>query len=321
MQTLLRGFAVSASKAGFSDKVPDRETPRKPPFGHHTVYWRCNYCWICNQRGYLVETIGCIACSKFVCTPRYEMEALTRERMGRFLPWLSEISRHRRIKDLMSRAKNMRLLSRALAFAVVAAGAILPNALNAQVVPAIKGGGSQINVYGLYTLVKTDFNSTLDYPPQAPSPSNTFDANGWNQAFAGGADFRLGRFVFGQPAVGARYTWSTGTYGKQRTFVVGPELHYIYRRFRPYGDFLIGPGNITYRTGQTDNSIVYEFGGGVDYHKNHILNFRLVDFQYQLWDLGNHYYPPGFLPGQPGVYIDTKLKPYTLSFGVLIRVK
>jgi hypothetical protein len=250
------------------------------------------------------------------------MEALTRERMGRFLPWLSEISRHRRIKDLMSRAKNMRLLSRALAFAVVAAGAILPNALNAQVVPAIKGGGSQINVYGLYTLVKTDFNSTVDYPPKSPPPGCINDACGWNQGFAGGADFRLGRFVFGQPAVGVRYTWSAGSsFGKQRTFVVGPELHYIYKRFRPYGDFLIGPGNITYQTGQTDNSIVYEFGGGVDYHKNHILNFRLVDFQYQLWDLGNHYYPPGFSPGQPGYYIDTKLKPYTLSFGVLFRVR
>jgi hypothetical protein len=250
------------------------------------------------------------------------MEALTRERMGQFLPWLSEISRHRRIKDLMSRAKNMRLLSRALAFAVVAAGVTLPSALNAQVVPAIKGGGSQINVYGLYTLVKTDFNSALDYPPKNNVPACFEDACGWNQGFAGGADFRLGRFVFGQPAVGARYTYSTGSRtGSQRTFMVGPELHYIYRRFRPYGDFMVGPGNITYHTGQADNSIVYEFGGGVDYHKNHILNFRLFDFQYQLWDLGNHYYPPGFLPGQPGVYVDTKLKPYTLSFGVLFRVR
>ena len=133
---------------------------------------------------------------------------------------------------------------------------------------------------------------------------------------------RLGRFVFCQPAVGARFTYSTGTQvGKQRTLVFGPELHYIYRRFRPYGDFMIGPGNVTYGTGQTDNSIVYEFGGGVDYHKSRKLNFRIVDFQYQLWDLGNHYYPPGFLPGQPGVYIDTKLKPYTLSFGVVFRVK
>jgi hypothetical protein len=215
----------------------------------------------------------------------------------------------------------MRLLSRALALAVLVAGAILPNASDAQVVPAIKGGGSQINVYGLYVPVKTDFNSALDYPPANPPPPYFFDANGWNQGGSVGADFRLGRFVFGQPAVGARYTYSRGTTGSQRTAMFGPELHYIYRKFRPYGDFMIGPGNITYHSGQTDNSIVYEFGGGVDYHKNRTLNFRIIDFQYQLWDLGNHYYPPGLLPGQPGVYIDTKLKPYTLSFGVVIRVR
>jgi hypothetical protein len=251
---------------------------------------------------------------------RDEMETLTREQTVRF-PWLSEISRHRRYQHLISRAANMRLLSRTLALAVFVAGAMLPNAADAQVVPAIKGGGSQINVYGTYTLIKSDFNSTLDYPPKNPPPDNIFDANGWNQGFSAGADFRLGRFVFGQPAVGTRFTYSTGTYGKQRTFMFGPELHYIYKRFRPYGDFMIGPGNITYKSGQTDNSIVYELGGGVDYHKNRWLNFRMVDFQYQFWDLGNHYYPPGFLPGQPGVYIDTKLKPYTLSFGVLIRVR
>ena len=214
----------------------------------------------------------------------------------------------------------MRFLSRPLAFAVLIAGAVLPNASHAQVVPAIKGGGSQINAYGLYTLVKTDFNSTLDYPPKTPLPASTNDANGYNQGFAAGADFRLGRFVFGQPALGVRYTYSTGTFGKQKTFVVGPELHYIYKRFRPYGDFLMGIGDITYRTGQTDNSIVYEFGGGVDYHLNHRMNFRVVDVQYQLWDLGTHYYPPGFIPGQPGVYVDTKLKPFTLSAGILFRV-
>jgi hypothetical protein len=216
----------------------------------------------------------------------------------------------------------MRPLSRAaLAFAFLVAGAILPIASHAQVVPAIKGGGSQINVYGLYVPVKTDFNSTLDYPGGAAPPADLFDANGWNQGISGGADFRLGRFIFGQPALGARYTYSSGTYGKQKTFMVGPELHYIYGRFRPYGDFLIGPGNITYKSGQTDNSIVYEFGGGLDYHKSRRLNFRLIDFQYQLWDLGSHYYPPGFMPGAPGQTIDTKLKPYTLSFGVVIRVK
>ncbi len=215
----------------------------------------------------------------------------------------------------------MRLLSRALAFAVVVAGAILPNVSHAQVVPAIKGGGSQINVYGLYALVKADGNSTLDYPKSSPQPSNPFDANGWNQGISGGVDFRLGRFIFGQPALGTRFTYSKGTFANERTFMFGPELHYIYKKFRPYGDFMIGPGNLTYHSGQTDNSIVYEFGGGVDYHKNRTLNFRMVDFQYQLWDLGNHYYPPGFVPGAPGQFIDTTLKPYTLSFGIVLRVR
>ncbi len=234
---------------------------------------------------------------------------------------LLEVSRHRKYLDLISRAANMRLLSRALASAVLMCGALLPTASRAQVVPAIKGGGSQINVYGMYNIVKSDFNSTLDYPPGAQPPSNTNDANGWLQGGAAGADFRLGRFVFGQPTLGVRFTYATGTFGSQRTIMFGPELHYIYKKFRPYGDFLIGPGDIKYKSGQTDNSIVYEFGGGVDYHKSPKFNFRIIDFQYQLWDLGDHYYPPGFIPGQPGVYVDTKLKPYTLGAGILIRVK
>jgi hypothetical protein len=211
----------------------------------------------------------------------------------------------------------MRLLTRALAFAGLIAGTLVPTASQAQVVPAIKGGGAQINVYGLFTAVKTDFNATL-----SGQPANTNDANGYNLGGAAGADFRLGRFIFGQPSLGVRYTYSTGKFGTQSTFMAGPELHYIYKHWRPYGDFLIGAGDITYKQGQTDNSIVYEFGGGVDYHKRfHRLNFRVVDFQYQLWDLGNHYYPPGFFPGSQGTFIDTKLKPYTLSTGILIRVK
>jgi hypothetical protein len=222
---------------------------------------------------------------------------------------------------LRPRAENMRLLSRALAFAVLLAGATLPNPLSAQVVPAVKGGGSQINAYGLYTLVKTDFNSTLDYPPKDPPPSSYHDADGYNQGFSAGADFRLGRFVFGQPALGVRFTYSTGTFGSQRTILFGPEAHYIYHRFRPYGNFLIGPGDITYSSGQKDNSIVYDFGGGVDYRQTRRLSFRIVDFQYQLWNLGTHFYPPNFIPGQPGVYIDTKLKPFTLGAGIIYRIR
>jgi len=48
--------------------------PQAALFGQPYVWYRCNYCWICNQRGYLVETSGCSACSNYVCTLRDEME-------------------------------------------------------------------------------------------------------------------------------------------------------------------------------------------------------------------------------------------------------
>ena len=136
------------------------------------MYWRCNYCWICNQRGFLVETFGCGACSNYVCTLHNAGadESPSPGANRSLLPWLSRYLQPAKVSTLISRAANMRLHSRALAFAVLLAGAILPIALDAQVVPAIKGGGSQINVYGTYTLVKTDFNSTLDYPPSATLP-------------------------------------------------------------------------------------------------------------------------------------------------------
>lgn len=217
----------------------------------------------------------------------------------------------------------MRLLSRSLAFAVLMAGAILPNVSQSQVVPAIKGGGSQINVYGLYALVNPDGKSTLDYPPHGAPPSTSLAnlAGQWNQAGSVGADFRLGRFVFGQPALGARFTFSSGNFAKEDTYMFGPEVHYIFGRLRPYGDFLIGKGDITYNSGFKDDSIVYEPGGGLDLRMSPRFSIRLVDFQYQFWNLSTHNYPANFYPGVPAVAIDTTLKPYTLSFGVVFRVR
>ena len=169
---------------------------------------------------------------------------------------------------MISRAANMRLLSRALAFAVLVAGATLPNASNAQVVPAIKGGGSQINVYGTYTLVKTDFNSALDYPPKAPPPSSFNERMAGTRVFPPALISAWGGSCLVSRRSGARFTYSAGTTGNKEPSCSAPNFTTSTSRFRPYGDFLIGPGNITYSTGQTDNSIVYEFGGGVDYHKN-----------------------------------------------------
>ncbi len=215
----------------------------------------------------------------------------------------------------------MRLHSKVLAFAFVVAGALLPNVSQAQVVQALKGGGGQINVYGLYSLVNPDGKSTFDYP-QGTHFTNYGNATSWNQAIAMGADFRLGRFAFGQPAIGARLTYSYGPFANESTYMFGPEVHYMWRKLRPYGDFFIGKGNIDYKgTSFKDDSIVYEPGGGVDYHINRRWSIRLIDFQYQFWNLSTHFYPAGFVPGAPAQYVDTTLKPYTISFGVLFRVK
>ena len=217
----------------------------------------------------------------------------------------------------------MRLFSRSLACAVLLAGAILPNVSQSQVVPAIKGGGSQINIFGLYSLVNPDGTSTLDYPPGSTVPAYLKNwASQWNsEGGTVGADFRLGRFIFGQPALAFRATFSTGNFAKENTYLFGPELHYAFGRLRPYGNFLIGPGDITYENGFKDNSIVYDIGGGLDYHLTRRFSVRVVDFQYQFWNLGAHYYPAGFLPGEPAYTITTTLHPYSLGFGATFRIR
>jgi hypothetical protein len=215
----------------------------------------------------------------------------------------------------------MRLLSRSLGFAALLAGALLPNVSQSQVVPAIKGGGSQINVYGMYSLVNPNNTATLNYPQGTKYPSSFQNAGNWNQAGSVGADFRLGRFIFGQPALGARLTFSGGTFAKQKTYMFGPELHYVFGKFRPYGDFLLGKGDITYSNNFKDDSVVYQLGGGVDYRINRRFSVRMIDFQYQFWNLSTHNYPAGLAPGQPAQSFATTLRPYSLNFGLLFRVR
>lgn len=219
----------------------------------------------------------------------------------------------------------MRLLSRSLACATIVAGVLFAAASQSQVVPAIKGGGAQANVYGFYTLMNPDGKSGLEYPRGYTYPAATVNRYGmWNKLSGGiGGDFRLGRFIFGQPAVGARVTFSSSNSAKETTYLFGPEMHYEFGRLRPYGNFFIGPGDITWLgNGFKDNSIVYDVGGGLDYHINHRFNVRLVDFQYQFWNLGAHFYPANWLPGipAPAQTVTTTLRPYSLNFGLTVRV-
>jgi len=97
------------------------------------------------------------------------------------------------------------------------------------------------------------------------------------------------------PSFEARANIANGSIVNEHTYLFGvraePRLH---SRFHPYGDFLIGTGNIHYVAYDPypgyvgDNSIVKSMGGGVDFDV--ISHFQIkVDAQYQFWNFGSNY--------------------------------
>ena len=78
----------------------------------------------------------------------------------------------------------------------------------------------------------------------------------------------------------------------ERSYLAGLRVQAdIRQRVHPYVDFLVGPGNIHFNfpnNGYTgDNSIVYSYGGGVDFDLvNHFA--AKVDWQGQHWNTGSN---------------------------------
>jgi hypothetical protein len=105
-------------------------------------------------------------------------------------------------------------------------------------------------------------------------------------------------------SVEARVNLTNGTDVKERTYLIGLQAKKtFYNRYHPYIDFLAGTGTIHFNTRATgyvgDNSIIYNFGGGVDIDLVHNIAFR-ADYQHQLWSLGeetNSFTPNLFLFG------------------------
>jgi len=97
------------------------------------------------------------------------------------------------------------------------------------------------------------------------------------------------------PSLEARANISNGTIVNERTYLFGvrmdPKLH---GRFHPYGDFLIGPGNLHYVQPNGypgyvgDNSVVKSIGGGVDFDVYKHFQVK-ADVQYQFWNFGSNY--------------------------------
>jgi hypothetical protein len=102
----------------------------------------------------------------------------------------------------------------------------------------------------------------------------------------------------------ARVNLTNGTDVKERTYLVGFQAKKTYfTRYHPYVDLLVGHGTIHFNTTATgyvgDNSVVGNYGGGVDVDLVHNIALRL-DFQRQYWSLGsevNSFAPNLFLFG------------------------
>jgi hypothetical protein len=96
------------------------------------------------------------------------------------------------------------------------------------------------------------------------------------------------------PSIEARVNIGNTTYIKETTYLGGLRVQgQVLRKLHPYGDFLIGGGVINFKfpgasNYTSDNSLVYNFGGGVGVDIIH--NVQLTgDFQYQSWNLGSQH--------------------------------
>ncbi len=87
----------------------------------------------------------------------------------------------------------------------------------------------------------------------------------------------------------------------ERTYSGGLKLsHTFLGRYRPYGDFLIGTGTIDYAPARygnqpSDNSIVYDYGGGVDVDIWRNVGLK-ADYQGSRWHTGSNvvFHPRSF---------------------------
>ena len=116
-----------------------------------------------------------------------------------------------------------------------------------------------------------------------------------NTGGALGADFtRYFRHLPVAPSLELRANFNDGPYANESSYLFGLRAGYGYSRYTPYVDFLVGPGNIHYprNVGYTgDNSIVYDYGGGLEIDL--VRNFSLkLDVQQQRWNTGTFTFTP-----------------------------
>ncbi len=118
---------------------------------------------------------------------------------------------------------------------------------------------------------------------------------GRNSAVTAGADISsVGlRRIRSVMEIRGSYPIVDGNVNRQKSFVAGPVIEYSVNRVRPYVDFLIGRGAITYlgdgyilgnQKYLSSSTLVYSPGVGLDYTVTHHLAVR-ADLQYQHWNV------------------------------------
>ena len=139
------------------------------------------------------------------------------------------------------------------------------------------------------------------------------DYGGQDNGVTLGGDYtRYFRFI--SPALEIRFKTAWGQTVGERTFGGGLRVEHQFGYFHPYADLLVSTGTINFAQENyigangigTNNSVVYSYGGGLDYDFADQWAAR-VDFQGEHWNLEE----------TPNI----TLAPRAFSIGVLYRVR
>lgn len=185
------------------------------------------------------------------------------------------------------------VLRLALLASVLCLLSLAPNQMNAQATAA-RSREAGVSAFAMFSRVWPDY----DIP-----------GNG----FTFGADYTR-FFKWASPSLEARFKKADGRAVNERTFGGGIRVERSFSYFRPYADFLVSSGTITFAgknyigaqgTG-SNGSIVYSMGGGLDYDFSEQWAFS-ADYQHESWNVNK----------TPVV----TLTPTALSFGLRYRFR
>lgn len=125
-----------------------------------------------------------------------------------------------------------------------------------------------------------------------------------------GADYTHYFHIPVEPSLEFRANFIGGTYVSEHSYLVGVRAAAPFRIFKPYADFLVGPGYIHFplNVGYThDDSKVYSYGGGIDVAVTRSFAVKF-DIQGQRWNTGEFRYTPTL--GTVGINYTIPFRPH-----------